>query len=155
MAEKTEKKASRKRRTKKAALTPRRQKGWDLALEALGQGQSNLAAAKAAGVDERTIRRWLKEDRFLAELEPVLAASTEAATRVIRGKAQEVASYITDVGSGKVSGTPQGVAAARDVLNRLKVGAGERLEVEGDTISLLTDDELEERDQARRKAASV
>jgi hypothetical protein len=116
--------------------TPRQQIHRSVALAALARGLSICAAAAAAGVNEKAVRKYLKEPEFQAELAPLLSSSIEDAIRQIDGSLAAVAEAGVGIATGKTKGTPWQVAMIRDLLNRKKIGAGERLEVGGEFAEL-------------------
>lgn len=128
----------RKKRADKAdesarkVRTPRSTINRAVAISHLGQGRSIRFSAEKAGVDEKTVRKWLKDPDFQAELKPLLEESIRMANQQIEGGLGEVAETALKIALGEVKGSPWQVAMIRDLLNRKKIGAGERVEVEGD-----------------------
>lgn len=70
------------------------------ALEALLEGKTVPMAAEAAGVDERTVRRWLKKPAFYAELQArateILDATTQRFALVMSNAPQIIQTIMMD-----------------------------------------------------------
>lgn len=124
--------------------TPTQQEKRKKALEALSEGYSYRKAAKFAGVSDTTIRDWLTEADFLREYEENLEKTRIQAERRLKGSSYRIADKLLQISLGKSKATSQQVAACRDLLNRLRVGQGPRVEVSGQlSVSKMSDEELE------------
>lgn len=77
-------------------------------------------AAEAAGVNSRTIRRWMKDDSaFRQALAKAEAEAVREAARAIAGGAIEAAAYLREVVANEGAETRERIAAARVLLGRL------------------------------------
>jgi uncharacterized protein (UPF0335 family) len=150
MAEEAKKPAPKRKRKggKKAGESarkprpPRLNVSRQVAMIELGRGKSIVAAAKAAGVDEKTVRTYLKDPEFQAELKPLIEESVRLATQQLDGCLADVMETAIRIALGEAKGSPWQVAMIRDVLNRRKIGSGERIEVEGEFAGM-TNEQLE------------
>ena len=86
------------------------------AIEALVSGSSRAAAAAAAGVAERTLRRWACSDDFAAALRAAYDEAFTDALRVLRGAAMDAVRALREVASDREAPPPARVAAARAIL---------------------------------------
>jgi len=86
------------------------------AIEALVAGSSRSAAAAAAGVAERTLRRWACSDDFAAALRAAYDEAFTDALRVLRGAAMDAVRALREVASDREAPPPARVAAARAIL---------------------------------------
>lgn len=90
------------------------------AIPALLGARDVAEAAKVAGVGERTLRRWLKDDRaFLAELQAAEQDVVSASLRKLSDLAWEAASVLGTLMSDKDIAPGVRVRAADAVLARL------------------------------------
>lgn len=122
--------------------TAEQERKQEKALLALAEGMSNRQAAKEAGVSETAIRDWKKDPEFRGRLDRMLDETLAAARQQLRGSCARVLGALVDVAIGKRKGSPQQVAAAKDLLNRVELGSGDRVHVEGD-LSSLSNEQLE------------
>jgi len=86
------------------------------AIEALVSGASRSAAAAAAGVAERTLRRWACSDDFAAALRAAYDESFTDALRVLRGAAIDAVRALREVASDRDAPPAARVGAARAIL---------------------------------------
>ena len=86
------------------------------AIEALVSGSSRSAAAAAAGVAERTLRRWACSDDFAAALRAAYDEAFTDALRILRGAAMDAVRALREVASDCEAPPPARVAAARAIL---------------------------------------
>ncbi|MCB0165605.1 MAG: hypothetical protein KDI79_15345 [Anaerolineae bacterium] len=77
-------------------------------------------AADSAGVNSRTIRRWMKDDSaFQKALAKAEAEAVHEAARGIAGGASEAAAYLRKVVANEGAETRERIMAARILLARL------------------------------------
>ena len=97
-----------------SATTPEMQKRR--AIEALVAGASRSAAAAAAGVAERTLRRWASSDDFAAQLRLAYDEAFTDALRVLRGAAMDAVRALREVAGDRDAPPAARVGAARAIL---------------------------------------
>jgi len=86
------------------AGTDRFLRGQAEALAALCGGANQVEAAAAAGVSERTVRRWLRQDlHFRKELSTTRHLALEAAATKLALAAEEAASRLVDLATAPAS----------------------------------------------------
>ncbi len=124
-----------------APRKPRNPAAREIAIRAIGRGLSVRAAARHARVNESSIRGWLKQPNFIAAVEALQDEQIKRAERILRGSAARAARSLVEVASGKIEGSAQQVAAARDILERLHVGKAQRVQAV-DPLETMSDDEL-------------
>jgi transposase-like protein len=95
-----------------ATLDPRERR----AVEALLAGASHEAAAAAAGVSPRTLRRWVRLPRFAAALRAAQAQAFDEALGVLRASALDGVHALREVASDCEAPAAARVAAARALL---------------------------------------
>ena len=93
------------------------------ALAALMQSGTKRDAAKAAGVSEVTLYRWLREDdTFKAELRALQDSAIETAVSLLSGEARDAANTLVEIHKDTTVPAAVRVQAARAVLiENLKV----------------------------------
>jgi hypothetical protein len=90
------------------------------AIESLVAGSSRSAAASAAGVTERTLRRWASSDDFAAALRAAYDESFTDALRVLRGSAIDAVRALREVASDRDAPPAARVGAARVILEEAR-----------------------------------
>jgi len=103
--------------------------GQDLALQSLLRGESAVEAARLAGVNERTVRRWLQEPEFLrALLEARGAVMQQARGRAQNALAGSVDTALGILGDAEAAGSAR-VRALRAVFDIARSGENGDLEL--------------------------
>lgn len=86
-----------------------------IVLEQLLGGESQAAAARAADISDKTVRRWLQEAGFIAELEKArTAAFSEALGELKGGTAAAVKTLLRNL---RASSPAERRAAAKEILS--------------------------------------
>lgn len=99
------------------------------AIKALMTEPSVKKAAKAAGISEATLHRWLGEPEFSAALRRARGQLLEGVLTVLQGAAEEAVTVLREIMNEKLSPPPARVRAARSVLD-LTLKARSELETE-------------------------
>ena len=99
-----------------AMLTRRKER----AIEALLAGASRSAAAAAAGVSERTLRRWSHEETFQAALRQAQGRAFDAALGELRGSALDGVRVLREVATDATAPHAARVTAARALLEEAR-----------------------------------
>lgn len=108
----------------------------DRALEVLLTGGSHQQAADAAGVNRRTLAKWLEESDFRVRLEKISGASVEEAKLILEEGARDAAKTIVDqVREGELK-------AAQTLLDRVGVIRTERREQDHSGLENLSRDQI-------------
>lgn len=87
------------------------------AAKALATGSTREEAARAAGVHERTVYKWLEKAEFEQAVREARDAYWEATLSGLRTAALMAVRYLHDVVSGSVEGDGHRVKAAATLLN--------------------------------------
>ncbi len=77
------------------------------------------AAAKAAGIGERTIYRWLKDDMFVSQLRAAQDRAVDTAVSRLAGACAEAADVLVSISSDEEEKGSVRVSAARAILGNL------------------------------------
>lgn len=88
------------------------------AIEALLTHDTQIAAAKAARVGERSIRRWLRQDSFRAELARQRIRLVEEAASILARGAARAAGALVKMAVGEIRASSSRVMAARAVVEQ-------------------------------------
>lgn len=83
---------------------------------ALARGASVAEAAKAAGVDSRTVVRWRTLPEFTEAVQTIVADAFADTVAVLSHSSADAARYLTDVAAGRVECDGGRVNACRLVL---------------------------------------
>lgn len=117
------------------------------AIAALLTESTTEKAAEAAGVNSRTIRRWMKDDSaFRLGLAKAEAEAVREAARAVAGGAMEAAAFLREVVTNEAAETRERIMAARLLLSPLK---DFRLAILEEKIAA-----IEDADRARRTGFS-
>ena len=107
-------------RREKAMLSPKQQR----ALEALLVSDSRNAAAAAAGIDVKTMRKYLREEGFLTAYRAAFDAKVEDATRQAQQALAPALKTLLEICNDNKAGALTRISAARSILEyALKLGA--------------------------------
>ena len=87
------------------------------ALTAFAAGAATAGAAEAAGVTDRTIRRWLADDpRFGDELRRLRRAAADEVRTIAAAHAAEAVEHLTRLATGQHSNAPVRLGAIKEML---------------------------------------
>lgn len=114
-------------------LTPAQQR----AVLALASGRSVVDAGAAAGVTDRTVRRWRELDGFADAVEREATTVLGEARRRIAGGVERAAATVTklaDPDAELLEGASVRLAAARDILDRTLGKAQQLVENSGEIV---------------------
>ena len=91
------------------------------AIQALISNSGIKDAAHVCGIAEKTLRRWLKEEEFAAELRQAQQEISMRVTRAVIARAEGAAAVLDEIMNDKKTSPHARVAAARTLLeNGLK-----------------------------------
>ena len=85
-------------------------------LALLVSGATIKATADSVGTNEKTIRRWLKEPEFAAELAEARADVTKGVIRSLIGKAEQAITTLDDIMTTEKVSAHAKVTAARTII---------------------------------------
>ena len=123
-------------------MTPRQR----LAVEALALGAAPETAAAQAGVTERTIRRWRREDGFVAAIRCEQNRTFASARSEMRTAARVAVRVLREVAEDQTAPHPARVSAARCIFDQaLRSYELDDLADRIERLELLDDERREER----------
>lgn len=89
------------------------------AILCLLQNSTIAAAAECAGVNDRTIYRWLEDSAFLAELRQAESAMIDSAARLLAGGAADVVAVLVAIAGNQSEKSSDRIRAGAVILGNL------------------------------------